>query len=216
MDHHPIVALVPLRSPGAGKTRLATRLSPEQRAALAGAMLADVCHALAGSGVDRLVVAAGGAAAVAAAAALGLEVLHDPPDAGGLDPALRAAAARLGPVGTLLVVTADLPRLTAEDVDAVLAADAEVVVAPTSDGGTGALLRRPPTAITTAYGPGSAGRHLRLAREAARRSAVVRRPGFAPDVDTWEDLRRLAVGPLGAATTAVLARLGLAGDAEVG
>jgi 2-phospho-L-lactate/phosphoenolpyruvate guanylyltransferase len=209
------VALVPLRSPGAGKTRLAPRLSAELRAALAGAMLADVCHTLERSDVDDVVVAAGGASAVAAAAALGLDVLHDPPDAGGLDGALRAAAARLAGAGALLVVTADLPRLQPADVDAVVALDAEVVVAPTADGGTGALLRRPPTAIATAYGPGSAQRHLRLARAGGRLTRVVRRPGLAHDVDTWADLRRLREGPLGPATAAVLPQL-LALDAEAG
>jgi 2-phospho-L-lactate/phosphoenolpyruvate guanylyltransferase len=184
MELTPVVALVPLRSPGAGKTRLAAHLTIEQRAALAGAMLADVCSALAAASVDRIVVAAGGPAAVAAAAALGLEVVADPPGCDGLDAALRAVDGRLGRRGTSLVVTADLPRLAADDVRAVLEVEAPIVIAPTTDGGTGVLLRRPPAAIPTAYG------------------------------DTWDDLRRLAVGPLGAATTAVLSQLGLA-DAEV-
>jgi 2-phospho-L-lactate/phosphoenolpyruvate guanylyltransferase len=61
MDRHPIVALVPLRAPGVGKSRLAPRLTVEQRATLAGAMLADVCHALERTPLDRIVVAAAGA-----------------------------------------------------------------------------------------------------------------------------------------------------------
>jgi 2-phospho-L-lactate/phosphoenolpyruvate guanylyltransferase len=215
MDTDPIVALVPLRAPGAGKTRLAPRLTVEQRAALAGAMLADVCHALEEAAVDRIVVAAGGASAVAAAAALGLDVVHDPPGCAGLDAALRAAASRLGHVGSLLIVTADLPRLTAPDVAAVLAPDTDVVVAPTVDGGTGALLRRPPAVIPTAYGPGSAARHLRLAHAARRRAATVRRAGFAHDLDTWEDLRHLRGRHVGPATASVLAGLSLL-DVEAG
>jgi 2-phospho-L-lactate/phosphoenolpyruvate guanylyltransferase len=205
MDTDPIVALVPLRAPGAGKTRLASRLTVEQRAALAGAMLADVCHALEGVPVDRVVVAAGGASAVAAAAALGVEVIHDPPGRPGLDASLRAAASRLRPAGTLLVVTADLPRLTPADVRAVLDADGEVVVAPTLDGGTGALLRRPPGVIETAYGPGSAARHLRLARAAGVRASTVRRPGLSHDLDTWDDLHHLRATDAGPATAAVIA-----------
>jgi 2-phospho-L-lactate/phosphoenolpyruvate guanylyltransferase len=200
-----IVALVPLRAPGVGKTRLAPRLTVEQRAALAGAMLADVCHALERAAVDQVVVAAGGASAVAAASALGVAVIHDPPGCSGLDAALRAAVGRLGRVGALLIVTADLPRLTTQDVGAVLERDVDVVVAPTSDGGTGALLRRPPDVIATAYGPGSAARHLRLAHDAGVRAATVRRPGLFHDLDTWDDLRRLRGGPLGPATAAALA-----------
>lgn len=206
-------ALVPLRSPGVGKSRLAAALSAEERAALAGAMLADVSAALRDTPIERIVVAAGGPAAVAAASALGLETLRDPPAVHHLDGALAAAAARLGRVGTLLVVAADLPSLTASDVTRLLATDAEVAVAPTADGGTGGLLRRPADACATAYGDGSGRRHLELGRAAGRRTLEVPLPGFALDVDVVDDLRRLR-GPdrprLGARTAAVLAQLDLA------
>ncbi|MDQ3931665.1 MAG: hypothetical protein M3252_02360, partial [Actinomycetota bacterium] len=68
----PVVALVPLRTPGTGKTRLGgggtggrpgragQMLSPEERAALAAAMLADVAAALRCVPIDRVVVAASG------------------------------------------------------------------------------------------------------------------------------------------------------------
>jgi 2-phospho-L-lactate/phosphoenolpyruvate guanylyltransferase len=207
------VALVPLRSPGVGKSRLAGTLTIEERAALAGAMLADVSAALRAAPVDRLVVAAGGPAAVAAASALGLETLPDPTGVRGLDGALAAAAARLGPVRTLLVVAADLPCLSTAEVEQLLAVDAEVVVAPTTDGGTGGLLRRPPDACPTGYGPGSARRHLAFARSAGRRGAELHLPGFAHDVDVAADLTRLtdeARPTLGARTAALLEQLDVA------
>ncbi|MFA9431331.1 2-phospho-L-lactate guanylyltransferase [Egicoccus sp. AB-alg2] len=199
------VALVPLRAPGAGKTRLSVALSAEQRGALAGAMLADVCRALSEAPVDDLVVVAGGEAAAAAASALGLEVLLDAPGVTGLDAAIRAAQHRLGPVPALLVVTADLPRLQADDVATLLDQDAEVVVAPTDDGGTGGLLRRPGDAIDTAYGPNSARRHAAEARRRGRSLATVHTAGFATDVDTLADLTALSTGPVGATTAALLA-----------
>lgn len=199
------VALVPLRAPGAGKTRLSGVLSAPERAALAGAMLADVCHALQQAPIDDLAVVAGGETAAAAASALGVEVLLDPPGVRDLDAAVRAAQHRLGAVDALLVVTADLPRLTADDVRAVLDQDAEVVVAPTDDGGTGGLLRRPGDAITTAYGPNSARRHQAEAKRRGRRLATVRTVGFATDVDTLADLTALATGPVGPTTAALLA-----------
>lgn len=207
------VALVPLRAPGVGKSRLAGTLSIEGRAALAGAMLADVVAALRDAPVDRIVVAAGGPAAVAAGSALGVETLADTPGARGLDGALAAAAARLGPVGTLVVVAGDLPCLGPRDVACLVEQDAEVVVAPTVDGGTGGLLRRPPDACATAYGIGSARRHLALAEEAGRSTAQVALPGFAYDVDVAADLTRLTAPgrpPLGARTTAVLEHLDIA------
>lgn len=197
--------LVPLRSPGRGKTRLATHLSPAARASLAGAMLADVAAALATAAVDEVVVVAGGPAAAAAAAALGLDALIDPPDVATLDGALRAAAARIGPRPELLVVAADLPRLTAADLAAVRADDADVVVAPTADGGTGVLVRRPAGVIPTRYGVSSATKHLALARRAGVTASTVHRAGAAYDVDTVADLTALRDAPVGPATRRLLA-----------
>jgi 2-phospho-L-lactate/phosphoenolpyruvate guanylyltransferase len=199
--------LVPLRSPGRGKTRLAPVLSPLERASLAGAMLADVAAALADAHCDEVVVVAGGPAAAAAAAALGLDVLVDPPEVTGLDGALRAAALRIGPVPELLVVAADLPALTAEDIEAVRARDAAVVVAPTRDGGTGVLLRRPGDAIATRYGRDSAARHLALARRTGLTAATVHRPGAAADVDVGADLAALRAATVGPATRRLLTAL---------
>lgn len=203
----PVVALVPARSPGVGKTRLSRALTPEQRAALSGAMLADVASALADSAVDRVVVAASGAEAAAVASALRLDVVLDPPGVGGLDRAIAAAVARLGRVATLLVLTADLPRLRADDVERLLASDAEVAIAGTDDGGTGGLVRRPSTVMGTAYGQRSAERHERLARTAGLRVRVHDLAGFRHDVDTWDDLVALRRGHVGQATGAFLASI---------
>ncbi len=200
-------ALVPLRAPGAGKTRLATVLSRDARAALAVAMLRDVMGALEDGGVTEVVVAAGGAGAVEVATNLGLVAVVDPPDAPDLNAALAAACRRVGVEQDVLVVAADLPRLRAEDVTALLETDAEVVVAPTAAGGTGALLRRPASVIPTAYGPGSARRHLDLASRAGVSARTLDRDGLFHDVDTFTDLAALHEMELGAATAALLPRL---------
>lgn len=200
------LALVPLRSPGHGKTRLRHVLNTERRAELAGAMLADVVAALRAARIPRIVVAASGPAAAAAASALDLEVVLDDPQVDGLNAALASAAARLGPVAELLVVAADLPRLTSDDVRTVLEGDAEVVVAPTRGGGTGGLVRRPGDRIATAYGSGSAQRHLDLAEAAGARACVVSTVGFRDDVDTGPDLIALRDGLLGSATSRWLER----------
>jgi 2-phospho-L-lactate/phosphoenolpyruvate guanylyltransferase len=210
----PVVALVPFRC--APKSRLSDVLDDDARVELATAMLADVLAAVAGAPVDRLVVAAGDPEAARRADALGVEVLRDPADAGGLDGAVAAAATRLPAAATLVVVMADLPRLAPADVAAVVATDAAVVVAATGDGGTGALLRRPPDVVPTAYGPGSAARHAALASTAGVTVSTVRSPGFARDLDTPEDLADLSPGEdglIGAHTRAWLdgaSRLGTA------
>lgn len=205
------LAIVPLR--GTGKTRLASTdgspgsagLDPRERAILASAMLSDVVSALRGAPLDNIVVAASDAPAAAVAGAIGVDVVRDPPGSD-LNDAVRAAVAAI-PCEALLVVTADLPCVTSDDLTEVLYRDAQVVVGPTGDGGTSALLRRPPTVIPTAYGRGSAARHLDLARDAGVPSAVVDRPGFRADVDTWEDLQALVDAPVGPATAVFLEQL---------
>ncbi len=213
----PVVGLVPLRSPGTGKSRLAPRLSPKERAALSLAMLADVSATLRSVPLDRVVVAASGLQAAKCAAAMGLEAILDPPRSGGqprttggggLDTAVDAVCRRLGIEVSLLVVMADLPRLRPDDVAAVLGRPEPVVVAPTSDGGTAVLLRRPPLAIPSAFGTGSAARHLRLATARGLEVATVDRAGLRNDVDTWADLQALAQGHVGDATASFLERLG--------
>ena len=211
MHRDRVVAVVPLRAPGDGKTRLAPALDRDARAALAGAMLADVVAALRGADV-HVVVAAGGPSAAAAGSALRTDVIMDPPGTTSLDLAVEHARRQLEPLAALLVVQADLPLLRPADVEAVLASESAVVVAPTDDGGTSALLRRPAGVVPTAYGRDSARTHRRLAVDAGITPHVVRRPGLALDVDVHEDLRALAGRAVGPATAAVLAAL--ASEAE--
>jgi 2-phospho-L-lactate/phosphoenolpyruvate guanylyltransferase len=206
------VALVPLRTPGEGKSRLSAVLDPDQRAALAVAMLADVTAAVTAAGLTEVIVVAGGDRGAAAGVALGLPVLVDPPGCRGLDEALAAATRRVGAQREVLVVAADLPRLQPRDVRAVLDPDAEVVIAPTAAGGTGALLRRPAAVIGTAFGLGSAVAHQRLALAAGVRCAHVDRDGIHHDVDTFTDLVALHDVELGVRTASILP--GLLGQAR--
>ncbi len=198
------IAVVPLR---AGKTRLASAYGSDARRALRAAMLADVVEALRNADVGRIVVACADPESEAIAAPLPVVVHRDPPAVSGLDAALASAvAANAGKGDDVLIVTADLPTLVAGDVHAVIAAPGPVVVAPTSDGGTGALLRRPHDSIPTAYGPNSGARHARLATDAGIAPVVLDLPGFRIDVDTEADLAELDAAPsLGRHTASWLA-----------
>lgn len=200
----PVLTIIPLRSPGLGKTRLSGRLDTAERAGLAGAMLADVVGAVRGCGLDRIVLAASGPGAAAAGAALDLEVVLDPPDIGSLDDAIEHARLAVGDGDDVLVVQADLPALTVGDLHAIVGADAAVVVGPTDDGGTSALLRRPGDVIATRYGPDSARRHVEAATHAGVTVTTVERPGLLRDVDTERDLAELDDRGIGPATARFL------------
>lgn len=208
MSPTPPLALVPVRDPGRGKTRLSSVLGKEARAALTGAMLADVVTALHGASLHRIVVLAGGPAAASAATALGVDVLLDPPGDHGLNAALMAAARRIR-ANSSLVVPADLPLLSPEDVTELVGTAGEVVVAATQDGGTGGLLRRPAWVIDPVYGGRSAARHLLAARQAGYSAERADIAGFSIDVDDVEDLQHVARHPaLGQVTAHVLRDIG--------
>ena len=96
----------------------------------------------------------------------------------------------------LLFLPTDLPLLQTEDIHALVKAwdlrENCVVIAPSHDGGTNALLLAPPNAIAPAFGVESFARHIRLAEEKGLAVAIVESEGLAWDVDTPEEYRLLA------------------------
>lgn len=114
-----------------------------------------------------------------------------------------------------LIVPADVPGLTARDVETLLGAldDAEVVLVPGVDGGTSALGLRPPTAIPVAFGPQSGWLHRRLAEVSGRRLRELALSSLAVDVDTLEDLEA-AARVAGPATARVIESIRAGGAAR--
>ena len=87
-----------------------------------------------------------------------------------------------------LIIHADLPAATPEDIAALVAEDADVVLACAGDGGTNAMLLRPGISLRFAFGADSCARHLASARAAGLLVAVVARAGLALDLDRPEDV----------------------------
>jgi len=210
-----IAALVPVKRLGVGKSRLRPPLDPRASAELAGAMLEDVIEALRGvPGLASLSVVTGDPAAARRARAAGARVVLHPDD--GLNPSLDAAAARLAAEGAaaLLVVLGDVAGALPADLQALLDALADlggrgVVLAPSRDGGTSALLRAPHDVIASAFGPQSAARHRELARAAGVAYRELDLPSLGVDVDSAEDLDAFLRSPGGGKRTrAALAQLG--------
>ena len=147
-----------------------TRLPPERREALAEAMLRDV---------------------VAACSEVAEPIVET--SAGGQGAAVEGVLTSL-PEEPVLVVNADLPCLTADDVRALLDAVPEdgLAVAPAGDGTTNALGLSRPALFAPLYGPGSAEEFRSHASQLGVPSALVIRPGLEDDVDTEADLERIA------------------------
>jgi 2-phospho-L-lactate guanylyltransferase len=109
----------------------------------------------------------------------------------------------------VLVLPADLPCMQPDDVAMLLAGLREpgVVLVASADGGTSALGLHPPGAIPVAFGRDSARKHRRLARAAGLPLHEFRLDRLAVDVDTVEDLARVA-GRCDPATARVLLETG--------
>lgn len=183
--------LVLARDPAGAKTRLASILDPDSRAALAVAMLTDVLTAAREVPFARRLVATESAVVRGVAASMGAETLAVARSGtNGAAAAALAAAAR--EAGGALVLASDLPLLEAPDLEAMLeaAGAAEVVVAPDRHRrGTNALLLTPPAAIAPAFGEDSFRLHRERASDAGLRVRIVTTPGLATDVDSPDDLR---------------------------
>jgi FO synthase len=180
-------AIVPVRSGGLGKSRLAGVLSPRQRARLIEEMLARVVVALRGArGIDAIVVVSPDLESAPA----GTTLLRDPGE--GLNAAVALALRSLGPqYAAALVVAADVPRLTCEEVERMLGAcrDADVGLAPDArHEGTNALWLRLPAPIAPDFGGASFARHRAAALAAGARVRVLDLPGLSHDVDLPADL----------------------------
>lgn len=186
-----VTAIVPLKALDHSKQRLSGRLSAPQRRALMRDLflhVLDTC--VAAASIDQTLAVVGDDAGLALARQRSVPALLD---RGDLNSALRHATERLAAGSTSLVVVADLPEVGVEDLDAVVAAGLPgpgVLVAPTHDGGTGALLRHPAAVVPPAFGRASAAGHLAAARAAGVRAGVIVRPGLAHDVDRPTDLDR--------------------------
>ncbi len=92
----------------------------------------------------------------------------------------------------VLIVPADLPLLTADDIHEVINLGANppvVVITPDRHRqGTNALLISPPGLIQYEYGPGSFQRHCSQAEKKGARLEVCERVSVALDIDFPEDL----------------------------
>ncbi len=207
-------ALIPAKELALAKARLGLALDAKGRRRLSLALFQDVlAAALACPALDRVAVVTRGGDAFRLATGAGAEALAK---AGSLNEALASAARSLAERGAtrLIVLAADLPLATPDEIASVAQAEADVALVPSQDGGTNALAL-PPGRLEFQFGPDSASRHLAAARAAGLRVQRLDLPGLAFDIDTPEDLAelraRLERGErVGAHTRAALEQLAVA------
>lgn len=184
--------IVPAKPFGEGKSRLASVLTTDERAQWSRRWLTHVLKTASEWGrCAGIAVISRDAAVLDLAEAMGALPVHETGD--DLNSALTQAAdiALARGAGAVLALPADLPLLTLDDLNELytLAEDEDgVIIAPSHDGGTNALLLRPPKAIPYAFGEGSFARHLAMAAAQGLPSHVYQSATLALDVDRPEDL----------------------------
>lgn len=195
-----IWAIVPVKPLKRAKSRLSGVLSKEDRVELSQQMLTHTLEVLAEiPSIERTLVVSRDSRALALARKLGARTVSER-GSPQLNRALVRATlvARRYSVSGVLVLPADLPLLTREDIERLIerASDPPVVViAPDRRGsGTNALLSCPPGLIEYAFGPQSFPSHLERARKAGARLEICELPSLALDVDVPDDLAHLSAG----------------------
>jgi len=196
-----IWAVVPVKDLEGAKQRLASALDQGRRTALYRAMLEGVLDALCASRrLAGVLVVTRDAWAGEQARARGARVLGEPRN-DGHTAASTLGASHLAGHGAegMLQIPGDLPLLAARDVDALLAEHGRapaVTIAPSRDEqGSNAVACSPPDLLPLRFGAYSYFPHLARARALGVEPVVVRREGFALDVDTPQDLEALLAVP---------------------
>ena len=188
------VAVVPVKSLDQAKTRLASILSPEERAMLALDMLSHVLDALRSSPeIDAIAVISPNPGEHR----LPSDVVAIQQERTGLNNLLEQGRqwAIERNADALLVLFADLPLLSSSDISRMVrlgTREQTVVLAPDRHGsGTNSMLSHPVTLARFAFGPGSFDIHRAAAMRSAANLEIFQSPGTSLDIDTLDDLEYL-------------------------
>lgn len=187
-------AIVPVKPLRRGKSRLAGALSEDERTELNRTLLQHTLHTLSDiKELEEVLVISRDPEALTLARNLGARTVREDgqPE---LNMALKRATvvAQVYATRGVLVLPADLPLISREDVNTLIERASEppvVVIAPDRHGkGTNALLISPSGLIEYDFGEDSFQRHCQRVKEAGARLEVVNLPSLGLDLDVPEDL----------------------------
>ena len=187
-------AIIPVKPLANAKSRLAAALSPDERRKLAEEMLRRIVGVTTSvPQISGTLVISRDSKALAIARDLGVRTVMESgqPE---LNAALMRATAQVlrWKGGGVLILPADLPLVTKDDLQAMIALGRElfsvVIATDRNQDGTNAMLVRPPGLFEYAYGPGSYTRHLERAHAAKATVEVYQSERLMLDIDLPEDL----------------------------
>ena len=185
-----------MKDPCESKTRLSSILNPESRKRLTLLMLEDVISTLKRSKtLTGIVVVSSSIEVLDLGGSLGCETVREGTRGVGLNKAVELGVEYSGRLGAeaVLILPADIPMIDPEDVDGLLLMGFSlekpyVVVSPSKDGGTNALMLSLPTLINFRFGPNSYRLHLYEAEKTRSNIAVFHSKRVVLDVDDERDV----------------------------
>ena len=190
-----VFAAIPVKAGAESKSRLSGLLEPQERMWLTLAMFKDVVEAVNKSqAFSKVFVVSSDPKIIRSAEELGAYTFHERER--GLNMAVEQVTRCCMEKGanSVLTLPSDIPLLTVEDIIRLLELGSErrsIVVSPSRDGGTNALLRTPPDAIHPCFGQNSFIKHLKAAEARGVDARVYRSPSISLDIDSKEDLKHL-------------------------
>jgi 2-phospho-L-lactate guanylyltransferase len=190
-------AIVPVKPLRRGKSRLAGTLTEDERTALNQDLLEHTLKILSAvKELDQVLVVSRDPQALTVARNHGAKTVQEDGQ-----PHLNTALARATVMAQVhstrgvLILPADLPLLTPDDVRALIDRAAKppvVVIAPDRHGkGTNALLMVPAGQIEYDFGEGSFQRHCERAKKSGAKLEIVELPSLGLDLDLPEDLEMI-------------------------
>ncbi len=186
-------AVVPVKSLLKSKTRLSNFFTLRERPLFTLAMLEDVLNALQSSKVNKTVVVSSDTAVEGLVKNFGMTFLKE--TQGGLNRALNQATKWCvrNRAEQVLVLPADVPLITSKDVNKLLkmALKNSVVISPSRNGGTNALLQTPPGIVSLSFGHDSFKKHVDKALAKQVQVKIYVSSNVMLDIDSERDLERL-------------------------
>ena len=187
-----VFTVVPVKTLLKSKTRLSIVLDPLERRTFTLTMLEDVLKAVKSSMVYQTVVISSDPTVEGLANNVGAAYLLERKQ--GLNQAIKQATEWCiqNNAESVLVLPADIPLIIPEDINQIVKLGSErnsVVISPSHNGGTNALLQKPPNLIPTYFGSRSFTKHLHKALTRGITAKVYRSQRVAMDIDSLEDLR---------------------------
>lgn len=189
-----VIAVVPVKGLSLSKKRLSAILSLQERRLLTAAMFEDVVTALKSSTVDKIAAISSDPIIRATANKFAVPCLSE--NRTGLNPIIEEATKWCTEMksDSMLVLPADIPLVSPKDINKITEMgidNASVVISPSKNGGTNALLRKPPNIIEARFGSNSFIRHLKEATRKYVSISIYCSKGIVCDIDFAEDLKYL-------------------------